>query len=70
MQNSIPEWHKQHKIDEREVRRIQQMIETEQVDRKVLTSKKKMDLEQGLDQRIVSKIGHQGREGPPHQDQP
>jgi len=46
------------------------MIETEQVDRKVLTSKKKTDLEPGLDERIVSKTGHQGRGGPPHLDQP
>jgi hypothetical protein len=46
------------------------MTETEQADRKVLTSKKKMDLEQELDQHIVSKIGYQGR-GPPHWlDQP
>jgi hypothetical protein len=35
------------------------MLQLEQADRKVLTSMKKMDLEQGLDQHIASKIEYQ-----------
>ena len=35
------------------------MLELEQADRKVRTSMKKMDLEQGLDQHIASKTEYQ-----------